>query len=224
MSQSLVLRRQAQQESIQAYRASLRERQEAMQQAVRDRVAMARVMRQEALLGRPVGFPGAEQAIQRVEIRDPDRSSLLTGLALGLGIVAVLGVTGVLVYLLVKKDGTVVQVQAPTSAQPGLGEALPPINERVFPLESLPDLRSVAARILEAGPARYLKVQARGPAGEWAILGYRAQDINDVTGSIPTENTHVVFCGETQVRPVRSGFDLLAKGSSRGVKVAVSSP
>ena len=211
---------------MQAYRASLRERQEAMQQAIRDRVAMARVMRQEALLGRQMGLGQVEAPIQRVEIRDPDRSSLLTGMAIGLGVVAVLGVAGVLVYLLVRKDGMVVQVAAPAgapTAQTALGEGLPPINERVFSLESLPDLRSVATRILEAGPARYLRVQARGPAGEWAILGYKADDINAVTTTSPVENTHVVHCGETQPILVRSGFDLLAKGSSRGVKVSVSS-
>lgn len=48
-----------------------------------------------------------------VEIHDPARTGMWTGLAVGLGVTAVLGVAGVLVYLLVrKKDGQIVGVQA----------------------------------------------------------------------------------------------------------------
>lgn len=60
----------------------------------------------------------------RLEYQDPDRTGMWSGLALGVGVAALVGVAGVMVYLLVrKKDGQVVGVQPPMQ---GLGYGYTP--------------------------------------------------------------------------------------------------
>jgi len=94
------------------------------QEAVRERAALVRLRKEErrkTLLAHQYGLhlDGlADEPIQRVEIVDPQRSSMWTGLAVGLSIAALAGV--VIALLLRKSPGP----QAPQLI--GIPMALPP--------------------------------------------------------------------------------------------------
>lgn len=182
----------------------------------------------------------------------PPREGLgiATGLALGLGIVAVLGMFGLVVYLLVRKDsgspvffgdlaGTHPSLLSSPAPQRMHLEVPPPLPApflqtedtflRTVSLPSLTDLNSEAVPVAKAPKHTAMDVELRvlGPAGSFAAFSYDASELNmPDLGTRPSGYTIVIptgTVGSPAVLMLQRGQTLYGKASSLHVVVSVIS-
>jgi hypothetical protein len=192
----------------------------------------------------------APPTVQRIEIHDPDRSSWMVGLAVGFGVVAVLGLGGVILYLLLrKKDGnlagpefrivpypmamgqfagapTLEATPLPATAAPSLPvrRTAPGLVTRSFRLPSLTDYESGAVRIGQATDVEYEAiVRTVGPAGEWAVISFNPTELMQPgMSNFPVGDVLVLPSGQWQKMRLLPRQVLYAKGSVDEVVVSVT--
>jgi hypothetical protein len=177
-----------------------------------------------------------------------ERVPLWTGLALGIGIAALLGVGILIVFALRRRDQPLLVGYTPSSYAPpmqgaGFGYAPllappppsmafpqaralapPPIEETRLRTFTLPILapNTQAVQIAQAGPYP-AKIVARplGPAGTFAVLG----DSAELQAATPTAFSGYLMgipSGQSQEIQLRPHQILFAKGSAAGVVLSVA--
>jgi hypothetical protein len=191
-------------------------------------------------------FEPQDRADYRLELHDPERSGMWSGLAVGLGVAALVGVAGVLVYLLVrKKDNQVVGiVQGPVG---GLGRAEPmPMSAgssmpevvgspteaprgqwrssvvKSYRLPSLNDKTRGAIRVAQATDVAYeVALRTVSPDGQFAAFSFSATELNTATNP-PIGDNIILPTGHWQLMTLRPREVLYAKGSNANVVVSVT--
>jgi hypothetical protein len=187
------------------------------------------------------------EATTRVEYHDPERSGIWSGLALGLGVASLIGVAGVLVYLLVrKKDGAVVGVQGLGYAPPifignggvsaeltgslqSLASSLsPPQGQwtsslvKSYRLPSLNDKTRGAIRVAQATDVPYeVSLRTVSPLNQSAVFSFSPNELNQSNG-LPIGDNIILPAGHWQLMTLMPREVLYAKGTDATVVISVT--
>jgi len=220
------------------------ERRAVLAQALAER-RQARQVLAEARFGDDGPRPVA--SLQRVEIVDPQRSSMWTGLAVGFSIAALAGAIIVIAVMRRREDGQsdvrFVSYPMPTSTPGGLAGAeesddVPTVRVasrptkgrvmmRTVTLPSLTVANSQAIRIAHAPDNVPYETTIRvvGPPGAFAVIastaGALAASIGNI-GAAPTGDTSIIPAGDKQIVHLKPGQGIVAKGSVPNVQVSVT--
>lgn len=192
-----------------------------------------------------------DKALTRALDARGERTSLWTGLAVGLGVAALLGIAGVAVYLVMRskqmtgpqlhgsaqpsvylidntRSGTAIQ-PAPAALIPQQAKSLPRQRTasmmKSYRLPSLSDADSRAARIATAPRHAGVEVVLRvaSPPNSWAVFSNDANELNTPgIGTVPVGNTFIIPMGQHDRVYLEPGQAIFAKGNMANVIVSVS--
>jgi len=213
------------------------ERRAVLAQALAER-RQARQVLAEARFGDDGPRPVA--SLQRVEIVDPQRSSMWTGLAVGFSIAALAGAIIVIAVMRRREDGQsdvrFVSYPMPTSTPGGLAGAeesddVPTVRVASRPTKGRVMMRTVTLPSLTVANSQAIRI-AHAPdnvpyetTGAFAVIastaGALAASIGNI-GAAPTGDTSIIPAGDKQIVHLKPGQGIVAKGSVPNVQVSVT--